>query len=104
MEERVNKVSRPKQDKLLRQLSWDYDLPEADIRALLEGKRERAGHYTRHELFRKLLETYPWFTILQLIPVKEVKELLTDDVINTLRSPSLKKKYEFIRYRLHQVI
>lgn len=100
----MDKADIKQKQKLLNQLSWDYDLPEEDVRALLEGRRERAGHYARQELFRKLLETYPWFTILQIISVKEVKELLTSEVINTLRSPSLKKKYEFIRHRLHEVV
>lgn len=100
----MNKDSEPHQNKLLQQLSWDYALSAEEIRDLLEGKKEKAGHYTRPMLFRKMLETYPWFTILKLLPAEQVKKLLTDEVIGSLRSDSLKKKYEYIRHRLQKVV
>lgn len=90
--------------KLLSQISWDYNLPVRDVHALIEGKIDQAGHYTRSAFFKKLLESYPWFTILQILPVGEIKKLMTDEVINSLRSPSLKQNYEFIKHRLHEVI
>jgi len=101
---KIYKMNKVEREKLLKQISWDYNLSEADILALLEGRLERAGHYTRKDIFRKLLETYPWFTILNIMPAHEVKELLSDQVISSLRSHSLKQKYEFIKRRLEQVV
>ncbi|MDZ7742766.1 MAG: hypothetical protein U5Q03_13755 [Bacteroidota bacterium] len=91
-------------DKLLEQISWDYNLSVDDARALVEGKSDRAGHYTRQAFFKKLLESYPWFSVLKILPATEIKKLLTSEVINSLRSPSLKQKYEFISRRLNEVI
>lgn len=90
--------------KLLNQVLWDYNISAKDIDAVLMGRKERAGHYNREQIFRKLLESYSWFTILQLIPPHDIKFLLTNQVINKLRSPSLRNKYEFVRERLHQII
>ncbi len=83
---------------------WDYDISPADMEALLKGKTERAGHYTRKQLFAKLLTGLPWFTIIQLFPVENVKELLTDEVINSLWPDSVKKQYEYVRKRLQEVL
>lgn len=90
--------------KLLNQVLWDYNISAKDIDAVLTGRKESAGHYNREKIFRKLLESYSWFTILQLIPPHDVKLLLTNQVINKLRSQSLRNKYEFVRERLHQII
>jgi hypothetical protein len=89
---------------LLKQLIWDYNIPAEEIEAVLDGRMSQSGHYTRAMLFRKVIETYPWFTVIQLIKPEEIKTLLTDDIINKLRAPSLRKKYEFISRRLHEVI
>ncbi len=90
--------------RLIKQVLWDYSIPVEDIEALLDGERDFAGHYTREIIFRKIIESYPWFTVIQLFNPQEIKELLTHQVIGKLRSPSLRKKYEFVRNRLHQTL
>lgn len=90
--------------KIYSQLCWDYNIAPEDIEAVLSGEKERAGHFNRERLFIRLLETYPWFTIIQLLDIEEIKKLLTENVINSLRSPALRKKYEFVRQRLQEVI
>lgn len=85
---------------LMRGLMWDYHYPPEHCLAVLEGKREYAGHYDEKKLFRRLLESYRWFTIIQLLPLERINELLTDDVIASLRFESLKTRYEFIKKRL----
>jgi hypothetical protein len=97
----MEKVSKTE---LIKQLLWDYDIPPEEIEAVLEGRKLYAGHYTRSLLFKKIIETYPWFTVLQLFTPEEIYYLLTDDVINKLRAPSLRKKYEFVSKRLQEVI
>ena len=89
---------------IFEQLSWDYNISPGEIESVLTGKKKKAGHFTREGLFIRLLETYPWFTVIQLMDVTEIRELLTDKLISRLRSRSLRKKYEFIRERLSQVI
>ena len=97
-------MEQAERNKLLRQIMWDYNIPAADIEALLSGSNEKAGHYSRKALFQKMLESYSWFTILGVFTPDEIKSLLTDNVINGLRAPSLKKKYEFVKKRLQEII
>jgi hypothetical protein len=83
---------------------WDYKIPVEDLENVLNGKESHAGHYNRDLLFRKIIETYPWFTVLQLFAPEEIRVLLTENVINKLRVPSLRKKYDFIYRRLQEII
>ena len=90
--------------KILNQILWDYNISTEDIEAVLKGERKFAGHYSREMIFQKILESYSWFTILQLFTPNEVQELLTKNTIRKLRSPSLRQKYEFVQKRLSQII
>jgi hypothetical protein len=89
---------------LMRSLMWDYNIPPEHCLEVLEGKREMAGHYTEETLFRKLLESYRWFTILKILPPEKIRELLTDNVIGSLRFKSLSENYGFIRKELQRTI
>jgi len=89
---------------LLNQILWDYNIPTEDIEAVLKGEKKLAGHYTREMLFQRMLESYSWFTIIQLFTPIEIQNLLTNQAISKLRSPSLRQKYEFVQKRLHQII
>lgn len=85
-------------------LMWDYHYPPEECLEVLEGKQDYVGHYDEKKLFRKLLESYPWFTILGIITPERIMELLTEDVVRSLRFKSLAKRYEFIRSRLPEAL
>jgi hypothetical protein len=89
---------------LMRSLMWDYNIAPGDCLEVLEGKRLKAGHYTEDTLFRKLLESYRWFTIIKIIPPERILELLTDNVIGSLRFKSLSESYAFIRKELRRTL
>ena len=89
---------------LMRSLMWDYNIPPEHCLEVLEGKREKAGHYTEATLFRKLLESYRWFTILKIIPPERILDLLSDNVISSLRFKSLSERYAFIRKELRRTL
>ncbi|MBE0661740.1 MAG: hypothetical protein IH597_04660 [Bacteroidales bacterium] len=89
---------------LYRQLSWDYNISPEEIALVIKGEKEMAGHYNRQTIFKKALETYPWFTIIQLFEPGDISLLLTDELISSLRMPSLRKQYEFIKKRLQETL
>lgn len=89
---------------LMKGLMWDYTIPPDQCLEVLEGKRKTAGHYNEKTLFRKLLESFRWFTIIKLLPVERIAKLLTVDVIKSLRFKSLRTNYEFIRKRISETV
>ena len=97
-------MNKQEQHAILKQILWDYNIPIGEIEAVLQGEKNMAGHYTREKLFQKLLESYPWFTIIQLFTPTEIQNLLTTNLIRKLRTPSLRKKYEIVQKRLQEII
>lgn len=97
-------MQKAKRNTILKQILWDYNISIEDIEAVVRGDKKQAGHYNQEMIFIKILESYPWYTILQLFSPIQIKYLLTNEVIKKLRSPSLRIKYEFVQQRLQQVI
>lgn len=96
--------TREEKLKLMKGLMWDYDIPPEHCLEVLEGTRKTAGHYNEATLFRKLIETYPWFTVLNLLPPERLLQLMTDETIHSLRFKPITTHYEFIRSRLQKNI
>lgn len=48
---------------------WDYSISADEMDDLLNGKIDKAGHYTREKLFAKMLSGLPWYAIIQILPV-----------------------------------
>ena len=97
-------MDRKHRNKVLQSIMWDYSISVSDMEKLLNGKIEKAGHYTREKLFAKILTGLPWFTVIQLIPAVNIKELLTDDIIGVLWPKSVQKQYEYVRKRLQEAL
>jgi len=97
-------MNREEKLEIYRQLCWDYNIPPEDIEAVLNGEKKNAGHFNRDTLFIRILETYPWFTVIQLLEIEEIHKLLNRNIIGRLRSQALQKKYEFVRKRLQEII
>ena len=91
-------------EKIYRQLMWDYNISPEEVDKLVKGETDFAGHYDMNNLFRKMLESFPWFTIVKLFEINRIAELLTDEVINKLRTPALKKTFFYVKKRLHEII
>jgi hypothetical protein len=97
-------MDRNKKIEWVKDLLWDYSYDPVEMLELLEGKRQRVGHYTRRLFFRKLIENYPWFVVIQILPISDIKELLDDDMISRLRFQSMRHNYSFARNRLQTII
>ena len=83
-------------------LIWDYTFTSSQVQDLFEGRIDQLGHYDRKKLFAKLIENFPWYTVIQVLPLEIVHNLLTDEVINSLRFPSLVKNYKYAKERLQE--
>jgi hypothetical protein len=97
-------MNKEERNKILKTLMWDYSIPVIEIERLLDGEIEQAGHYNREKLFAKMLEGLPWYTIIRLFSVENVKKMLTDEVINSLWPVSVQKQYRYVRKRLQETL
>jgi hypothetical protein len=84
-------------NKKLGELYWDADVEPSQLEGLLRGDIERVGHIDRTNLYRRLLMTYDWYTLLALIPEERFREALGDPVLEHLYPASLKARYLYAR-------
>ena len=87
--------------KLLQPLLWDYQLDPYDLFEIALGRQERIGTFTRAQVLVRLFERLAWYDLVQLFGIEVLTTLLTKEIINRLRFPELRTRYEFIRKVLH---
>lgn len=85
-------------------LMRDYNIPAEDVRAVFLGEKEKAGHYDAHGLFKKMIESFTWYIVKDIMPLPRIKELLNDFDLNTLRDKRLSEHYAFIGSKLEELI
>ena len=66
-------MDKQQRHKMLESVMWDYSITAGEMEELLDGKIDKAGHYTRKQLFAKMLTGLPWYTIIQVVPVEKNK-------------------------------
>ena len=83
--------------KLLLNAFWDRNIDENQLYDLITGKIKTLPFLDKKLIFARLLSTYDWYTLIKLIPIKMLKESLSDDVLERLYPKELKKKYKYAR-------
>ena len=79
----------------------DTDVQPDRLLRLLHGDIEKVGQIDRANLFRCLLATYDWYTLLAMIPPDRLHEALSDAVLDRLCPKSLKERYRYARRILY---
>lgn len=76
---------------------WDADVDPEQVGRLLRGEIDRIGHIDRISLYRRLLMTCDWYTLLSLLPPDRLREALGEPVLERLYPASLKNRYLYAR-------
>jgi len=80
---------------IMKMLNWDYlDNPE-DMLAVIEGRLETSGVFTKEKLFLRSIERLPWHQIVELWGVEKIKELYTYDIAKRIWPKERKCHYDF---------
>ena len=72
---------------------WDYKISPEEVDKLIKGEAKFAGHYDINGLFIKMLNNLPWYSIIKILQIEDVKKLLTNKNINKLRFKSIRNQY-----------
>lgn len=84
-------------EEVLRKINWDYTYTVDEVNAILIGNDYRM----KKPFYIKLLKTFRWYVLKEVLTESEIKEMLTPDVINNLHIDSLKEKYKYVREVLY---
>jgi len=83
--------------KLLLNAFWDRNVDENQLYNLITGKIKTIPLLDKKLIFARLLSTYDWYTLIKLLPKNQLKESLSDDVLEKLYPKELKEKYKYAR-------
>jgi hypothetical protein len=83
--------------KLLHPIVWDYNIDPYELYETAIGKKTQIGSFTQEKALIRMLEYLPWYDLLRLFGIEELRKLITKDVISKIRIRELREKYEFVR-------
>lgn len=85
-------------------MMWDSSISPEDVMSVLEGRKTQVNNFDQSALLKRVLESFPWFTIMDLFTTGQIKELLSEELVCKLRSPALRRQYEYARKRLQKIV
>lgn len=93
----MNRFSENDIKKKLKKLYWDYPVTGNDLYEVFIGDKKNIGSIDRRHIYGRLLASYDWYALLEMVPRQQWKVMLSDQVLAFLFPASLKNKYKYAR-------
>ncbi|MBS1681023.1 MAG: hypothetical protein JST48_04870 [Bacteroidetes bacterium] len=81
---------------ILKRINWDYNYSTEEIDSFIKGK----NFLEKKPFLIKILMFVSWYNILKTFSTHEIKEILSEEVVDNLHIDSLRKKYTYARHLL----
>jgi len=81
----------------LKKVIWDYHIEPKDIYNFIINQEDRLHRFTKEMLYKRILERLSWYEILDLFSIEIIKTMLDKKIINSLRTQSMRDKYDYTR-------
>jgi hypothetical protein len=95
-----NSILKPLTDEelkvILKRVVWDYNISGDDLLEIYKGNKEGRG-VNQVQLKAKLLNTYSWYKLVDMLGYNEAVSLLKEDIIKMLWPKSLRLKYTHVK-------
>lgn len=82
----------PEIKKRLKMAFWDYHYSADDLYNVLYHDAQ-IDYLTKARIYQRLMETYSWYKLLELVPLENISPVLNSDIIKRLRSKALQERY-----------
>lgn len=86
----------------LKRIVWDYSIDEKTLWDIFEGK-SKTFSLNQNKLYSRLLLSTPWYRLLDCLGLNGLKELLTDEVINSIWIKDIREKFSYAKETLHAI-
>jgi hypothetical protein len=89
--------STEEKKKMLSMISWDLKLDADLLLKLLNDEVKDIEGFDKNSLYRRLLTTYDWYTLMKIVPADKLRLMLDDSVLDRLFPKDLKEKFLYAR-------
>jgi len=96
----MKKLSQKEKDKLLSRIFWDLNIDPDKIRNMLNRPIEEVTSIRQINLYRRLLTSCDWYTLIKLFPLEKISIILSDSIIQRIYPKDIKRKYLYARQHL----
>ena len=89
--------SRAEKEKILKRLFWDIEPGRLELDKLLAGDTNHLNSVEEQNLYRRLVMSCDWYTLLKVLPIFKIKTILKSSVIEELYPKDLKRRFIYAR-------
>ena len=93
----MKQLSQEEKEKISMRLFWDMKTEPSELLNFLDNEDSYTKDPNALKFFRRLLVSCDWYTILKLISLEKLREILSDQMIESLFPADLKKRYLYVR-------
>ncbi len=86
----------------LKRVIWDYSVDDETLWTIFEGKKSTFS-LNQEKIYMRLLLSTPWYRLLDCLGTGGLKEILTDQVINSIWIKDLREKFIYAKKVLHGI-
>jgi len=90
-------LSIEEKKRMLTMAFWDLDIKAELLLQFLNDEIEEIIGLDKPSLYRRLLTTYDWYTVLKIVPHDKLRQMLDDTVLTRLFPKDLKEKFSYAR-------
>ena len=90
-------ISRSEKEKILKRLFWDVEPGRIKFDELLAGDTENLNSVEEQNIYRRLLMSCDWYTLLKILPRSKIKTILNSPFIDELYPKDLQKRFVYAR-------
>ncbi len=87
----------------LKQAFWDYNYSSEDLYAVLY-RQKQISFLDKDHIYQRLLETYSWYKIINILTIDQIQEALSENIIRKLRAKPLQNIYYHVSRILRKTV
>ena len=86
----------------LKRIVWDYSVDEDTLGAIFEGEMSTFS-LNKEKLYARLLLSTSWYRLLDCLGINGLKEILTDQTINSIWIKDIREKFMYAKKVLYGI-
>ena len=93
----MKRLTKTEKEKILLRLFWDVKPGNFNFDDLLVGDTENLSSVEEQNVYRRLLMSCDWYTLLKILPHSKIKTILNSPVVEGLYPKDLRKRFFYAR-------
>lgn len=90
-------LSKEKIKEILKTVFWDVNVTSNELYMVFNKEKKEINNIDIYKIYSRLLNSYDWYKLLNLLYKNRLEEALNDKVLEMLWPENLVKRYKYAR-------